>query len=114
MLTLTPKELSSLLEKTPEKIELIDVRGTGEYDEVHVKNARLIPLPFLPLRIKEIDTSKQVIFICKSGGRSAQACSFALNSGIKAYNLTGGTTDFEKQFPNQVIHGEKKKLFGIF
>ena len=87
MLTLTPKELTSLLEKTPEKIDLIDVRGTGEYAEAHIPEARNIPLHILPMRMNEIDKAKQVIYICRSGGRSGQACLFAENAGVKAYNL---------------------------
>jgi rhodanese-related sulfurtransferase len=39
------------------------------------------------MRMSEIDTNKQVIFICRSGGRSGQACSFAANSGVNGYNL---------------------------
>lgn len=87
MLTLTSKELASLLEKTPESIDLIDVRGTGEYSSEHIPEARNIPLHLLPMRMSEIDSKKQVIFICRSGGRSGQACSFAANSGVKGYNL---------------------------
>lgn len=67
MLTVSPKELNSLIEKTPEKIELIDVRGTGEYDEVHIVEARNIPLHILPMKMNELDTKKQIIFICRSG-----------------------------------------------
>ncbi len=114
MLTLTPKELTSLLEKTPEKIDLIDVRGTGEYSEVHIPEARNIPLHILPMQINEVDKTKQVVFICRSGGRSGQACIFLENAGIKSYNLVWGMNDFEKEFPTKVIHGEKKKLFGLF
>lgn len=114
MLTLTPKELSSLLEKSPDTIELIDVRGTGEYDEVHIQEARNIPLHILPLKINEIHTWKQVVFICRSGGRSGQACSFAEKSNIKAYNLTWGMNAYEEEFPTRVIRGEKKKLFWLF
>jgi rhodanese-related sulfurtransferase len=114
MLTITPKELTSLLEKSPNNIELIDVRWTGEYSEVHITEARNIPLHLLPMKMNEIDTTKQVIFICRSGGRSGQACQFALNSNIKAYNLTGGMNDYEREFPARVVHGEKKKLFGLF
>ena len=88
MLTLTPKELSALLEKSPQTIDLIDVRGTGEYDEVHIPAARNIPLHILPMRLNEINKTKQVIFICRSGGRSGQACSFAEKEGIKSYNLS--------------------------
>lgn len=87
MLAITPKELNSLLEKTPEKIELIDVRGTGEYEEVHIEEARNIPLHILPMKMNELDTKKQIIFICRSGGRSGQACSFASRSNIESYNL---------------------------
>jgi len=114
MLTINPKELSSLLEKSPEKIELIDVRGTGEYEEVHIPEAKNIPLHILPLQFHEIDTKKQIIFICRSGGRSGQACSFANESHIQSYNLVGGMNSFESEFPTKVVHGEKKKLFGLF
>lgn len=114
MLTISAKELSSLLEKNPEKIELIDVRGTGEYEEVHIPEARNIPLHLLPIRLSELDKSKKIVFICRSGGRSGQACSFAEWEGISAYNLVWGMTDFESQFPTKVVHGEKKKLFGLF
>jgi len=114
MQTLTPKELDSLLQKSPEKIELIDVRGTDEYSDVHIPEAHNIPLHLLPLKMNEIDTMKQVIFICRSGGRSWQACSLADNMEIKSYNLIGGMTSFEAEFPSKVIHGKKKKLFGLF
>lgn len=114
MQNISPKELSSILEKNPDTIELIDVRGTGEYAEIHIPEARNIPLPILPLRMGEIDKKKQVIFICRSGGRSGQACSLAEKDGIIAYNLIGGMNDFESEFPKKVLHGEKEKLFGLF
>ncbi len=88
MLTLTVKELNSLLEKSPEKIDLIDVRGMGEYAEVCIPRARNIPLHILPIRMNEVDKTKQIIFICRSGGRSGQACSLAEKEGIKVYNLS--------------------------
>jgi rhodanese-related sulfurtransferase len=113
MLTITPKELTELIDKSPEKIELIDVRGTDEYSESHIPEARNIPLHLLPMRISEVDTKKQVIFICRSGGRSGQACSFTANSSINAYNLVGGMIDYAKEFPNRVVYGEKE-VFGLF
>jgi rhodanese-related sulfurtransferase len=77
MQTLSPKELISLIDTTPDAIELIDVRNQSEYDEVRLEKAKLIPLHLLPLRISEIDTMKKIVFICKSGGRSGQATLFA-------------------------------------
>lgn len=114
MLSLSAKELSTLLEKSPGKIDLIDVRGTSEYSEAHIPEARNIPLHLLPMRMSEIDKKKQVVFICRSGGRSGQATMFAENAGIKAHNLSGGMNDFERLYPTKVAHGERKKLFGLF
>ena len=113
MLTLTPKDLASLLDNSLDEIDLIDVRNISEYEEVHIPKARLIPLPTLPLRIDEIDTKKQIIFICRSGGRSAQAYTLLEKESIPSYNLIGGMNDFEKEFPMKVSRGEKKKLFGL-
>jgi rhodanese-related sulfurtransferase len=87
MQTLLPKELSSLLEKNPDTVELIDVRGTGEYAEVHIPEAKNIPLHLLPLRLSELDKKKKIIFICRSGGRSGQATLFVESENIIAYNL---------------------------
>lgn len=89
MQSITTKELVSLLEKSPEKIDLIDVRGTGEYNESHIPEARNIPLHLLPMKMNELNTKKQIVFICRSGGRSGQACTFALGSNISSYNLLG-------------------------
>jgi rhodanese-related sulfurtransferase len=114
MQTILPKELTSLLETSPDSIDLIDVRGTGEYSEAHIPEAKNIPLHLLPMRLSELDKKKKIIFICRSGGRSGQACGFAWSENITAYNLVGWMNDFESEFPKKVVHGEKKKLFGLF
>ena len=114
MQSITPRELTSLLEKSPEKIDLIDVRGTGEYAEVHIPGSRNIPMHLIPMRMNEIDTSKKIILICLSGGRSGHMCGFLENANIQATNLLGGIGTFAQEFPNKVIHGEKKKLFRLF
>lgn len=114
MQSITTKELVSLLEKSPEKIDLIDVRGTGEYNESHIPEARNIPMHLIPMRLGEIDTKKKIILVCLSGGRSGHMCGFLENSNIQAINLDGGMMKFIDAFPNKVIHGEKKKLFGLF
>lgn len=106
MLTITPKELANIIDTAPETLELIDVRGTGEYDESHIKIAKNIPLHILPMRINEIDKKKKVVMICRSGARSAQACMFAAQSGIDAANLTGGMMYYEGDFPAHVVQGE--------
>lgn len=103
MQTISPRELASLLENTPENISLIDVRNTDEYAEVRLWEAQNIPLHLLPLRMNEVNQEKQIIFICRSGGRSGQACKFIEEDGLTGYNLTGGMIAFEEIFPEKII-----------
>lgn len=71
---------------------LIDVREPYEYAEVHAKNAKLMPLSTFQQHLDEIPQDKDVLFICRSGGRSAQAGMIAGQAGLKRiYNVQGGT-----------------------
>ncbi|MBN1105145.1 MAG: rhodanese-like domain-containing protein [Deltaproteobacteria bacterium] len=40
---------------------LLDVRQPGEYEKERIPGARLVPLPDLPNRIRELDPKKPVI-----------------------------------------------------
>jgi rhodanese-related sulfurtransferase len=77
MRNLSTKELMEALANNSEMIELIDVREISEYTEVRLKEAKNIPLSILPLRISEVAKDKKVVFICRSGGRSGQAITYA-------------------------------------
>jgi rhodanese-related sulfurtransferase len=114
MQSISTKELISLIDTAPETLELIDVRNQNEYDAVRLRDTKLIPLHLLPLQIDDIDTQKKVVFICRSGGRSGQATTFAEWEGIKWYNLSGGMNAVEKEYESRVIRGAKKGLFGLF
>lgn len=104
MLTLTPQELISLIDTTPDMIEIIDVRNQDEWDTLRLDAyITLIPLPILPLRFHEIDREKKIIFICRSGGRSGQACSWLSEKDVSAHNLIWGMIALEKEFPNRMI-----------
>lgn len=96
---------------------LIDVRGKSEYnDELgHLSNSIL-------LTIDESFTSglsnfsekaaMPVLFICRSGGRSARAARLAQQHGFKkAYNLEGGMLAWNKEgLPTEVdFQGELNK-----
>ncbi len=88
----TDVRAEDLREKTGQ-VQLIDVRQPGEYvDELgHIPGAKLITLDTLPERIDEIQRDSTVVFVCRSGGRSARAAAFAIAQGFeRAYNLQGG------------------------
>ncbi|WBL36434.1 rhodanese-like domain-containing protein [Tepidiforma flava] len=64
---------------------MIDVREPHEYVEVHAKGARLIPVNTVINEVKQIRefaNGKEVLFICRSGQRSALAAEFATAAGL--------------------------------
>lgn len=84
-----PRELA----KKREQVCLIDVRQPDEFSGElgHIPGAQLIVLDTLPERLHQIPKDQTVVFVCKSGGRSARATAFALQSGFsEVYNLKGG------------------------
>lgn len=71
---------------------LIDVREEDEFAVQSVPEATLAPLSsFYPNDIN-VPEGKKVIFMCRSGARSARACFFFNQEfpEIEAYNLEGG------------------------
>ena len=71
---------------------LIDVREPYEFKEIHAQNATLIPLSAFGQRYKEIPQDKEVLLICRTGARSAQAGMFTMQNGYsQVYNVRGGT-----------------------
>jgi rhodanese-related sulfurtransferase len=77
---------------------MVDVRNPDEYVEVHADGVRLIPVNTVMNEIKQIRDyagDKEVLFICKSGQRSALAAEYATAAGLNdlpLYNVEGGTT----------------------
>ncbi len=76
---------------------MVDVREPDEYVEIHATGVRLIPVNTVIGEIKQIRDfahGKEVLFICKSGQRSALAAEFATAAGLDElalYNVEGGT-----------------------
>ena len=74
-------------------IQVIDVREPEEFTGGlgHIPGARLLPLAELAARSAEIDKSRPVVTVCRSGARSAQATVLLQKSGFsQVANLAGG------------------------
>ena len=89
MKPISSDELHQIIEDGTE-VEIIDVRTKEEYDEMHLPNAKLIPLDELRGRLDEIDHSKPVVVYCRIGLRGYLACRICVQNGIKTRNLAGG------------------------
>jgi adenylyltransferase/sulfurtransferase len=74
-----------------DRIRLIDVREPHELEISRLPQADLIPLGSLASRMHELDSAEEIVFFCKSGGRSARAVELMAGAGFrKIKNLRGG------------------------
>ncbi|MDO9120178.1 MAG: rhodanese-like domain-containing protein [Anaerolineaceae bacterium] len=70
---------------------LLDVREPIEWNEAHVDGAVLIPLGELSARVDEIPTDQDVLIICRSGNRSAEARNLLRAAGLdRTTSINGG------------------------
>jgi rhodanese-related sulfurtransferase len=94
--TISPATLADL-RRQGGALTIIDVRTPAEFGEVHVDNARNIPLDRLdPREIASLGAGKPVYVVCKSGTRSRMACEKLLASGLTdIISIEGGTTACE-------------------
>ncbi len=76
-------------------VRLIDVRSQAEISQGIIKDGEALPLNLLPLKTNELDSEDEIIFYCRSGARSAQACYYLMQQGFeRVYNLRGGIIDW--------------------
>lgn len=71
---------------------LVDVREPEEWREGHAAGARHLPLGELSHKIATLPKDREVLFICRSGNRSAKATVAARAAGLNATNVAGGTS----------------------
>ena len=92
-------EAKELIEKNlkNKNFELIDVRTLDEYKAGHLENSRHLPLDKIENWSVTLDRKKEYLIYCRSGGRSAVACSFLKQKQINADNLQGGILDWEEK-----------------
>lgn len=85
---------------------VFDVREPDEYVEGHVPGAPLVPLGDVAERVDEFPTDREVLIICKSGGRSARAAEHLRAQGVDAVNVAGGTMAWIEA-GNPVVTGDE-------
>lgn len=72
---------------------VLDIREGSEYKEIHIPQARHIPLASLRERLGELSKAgdKPIIVYCRSGNASQSACALLKKNGIaNVYSLNGG------------------------
>ena len=90
-------ELGDLL-NSPRPPRLIDVRTPGEFETVHIAGAYNVPLDLLREHRDEIGEhlERDVVLVCRSGQRAAQAEDTLRAAGlVNVHVLDGGMTAWE-------------------
>lgn len=96
---------TTALERVKNGALIVDVR---EQDEVNLLSFDVpyiinIPLSEFDLRFQEIPKDKNVVTVCKGGGRSLRAAGFLINHGFEhVENMQNGIVKWvEKGFPTK-------------
>ena len=93
---LAPAELQSRL-ASGGQLQLVDVREHPEFAAGRIAGARLLPLGEVERRAAELDRSRPVVCVCRSGKRSAQAAEKLAALGFAdVRQLDGGLMAWEQ------------------
>jgi len=88
--TISVEELKARLD-AGEKPRMIDVREDEEVAQGMIPGAVHLPLGQIPQQLAAIPKDEEVIFVCRSGYRSDQACQYLSSLGYTGVaNMVGG------------------------
>jgi rhodanese-related sulfurtransferase len=99
----TAEEMQTILEV--EDVQLVDVRSSKEYEEMHIVNSQNIDFqsPTFDEDVSKLDKAKPVILYCKGGNKSAKCAKKLKDAGFeKVYDLDGGISKWK--------HSDKIKI----
>jgi len=70
---------------------VLDVREDWELALARIADVVHIPMNEIPARLSELDPDREIVVMCKAGGRSLQVAHFLDRNGFRSVaNLTGG------------------------
>jgi parallel beta-helix repeat protein len=89
---ITVSEAKSMIDSDTELI-ILDVRTLNEYNDGHIRNARLIPHLELEGRLDELDVNDRIMVYCGTGVRSSAASQILVDNGfLHVFNMLAGIT----------------------
>ncbi len=82
---------------------IVDVREAHELREGYIPGAVHMPLGNLSRRLKELDPSREIVIVCRSGNRSITAAQIMQQGGFsQVSSMAGGMISWTRQrFPVQ-------------
>ena len=98
---ISPAELSEKLGQN--RLQVLDVRREPEWETGHIAGAAWWPLDHFKVSTPEIDHDAPIAVHCKSGYRSAIACSLLLRAGFRSVCDVSGGLDAWQQAKLPVV-----------
>ncbi|WP_441000719.1 rhodanese-like domain-containing protein [Fodinibius sp. SL11] len=104
---ITVQSLKEKIDAEQKNFLLLDVREPFEQyqSKIDIENAILIPVGELPNRIDELEEHKanEIVCLCRSGARSAQACELLQGKGFEnVKNLKGGINKWAREIDDSL------------
>jgi rhodanese-related sulfurtransferase len=99
---ITVQQFKDKIDADNPDVFLLDVRETFEQyqSKIDYENSKLIPVGELQSRLDELDAQKEseIVCLCRSGGRSEQACKLLEKEGFEnVKNLKGGINEWARE-----------------
>ncbi len=102
MQEISVQEFKQKIDSKDDNVFLLDVRQPFEkyQSNIEYQNSKLIPVEELGSRLEEIEAYKdqEIVCMCRSGSRSANACQLLENQGFSnVKNLRGGINEWARE-----------------
>lgn len=91
---MTPAQVQQALSGAEPPL-LLDVREQYEWNQVHISEARHIPMSRVPDQLADLPKDRPIIVFCAHGSRSFGVAHFLCEQGYDAYNMAGGITQWQ-------------------
>jgi sulfur-carrier protein adenylyltransferase/sulfurtransferase len=90
-LEISVTEAHGLRQRSPERVEIIDVREPYECEICRVDGATHIPMRQIPARTADLPRDKHLLILCHAGARSLRVTEFLRAQGFAGVsNISGG------------------------
>ncbi len=104
---ITVQEFKEKLDSEESNVFLLDVREPFEQyqSKIECENSKLIPVGELQSRLDEIESQKdnEIVCLCRSGGRSSEACKLLEEKGFaNVKNLKGGINEWAREIDDSL------------
>ncbi len=106
VIEIDPTKAEEMLNEEDSLYVLVDVRTLSEFESDRSPQALHMPVDEVTHRYHELGQTDHLIFVCQSGGRSAQAAEFMCSIGsYESYNGIGGMSSWEGDRASGPVEG---------